>query len=105
MTLQEKILKALNKLNAASESDKLAMWNDYAAEQAPDDYIYYVDDFDFDECFSSANDAVNAIMHGSFSPLDTYVSFDGYGNLRSFEKVTYSNISFHTAPMNIVLYE
>lgn len=80
MTTLEKVLQALN---AASESDKLAMWNDYAQEMCPDDYIYYVDDFDFDECFSSANDAVNAVMHGSFSPLDTYVSFDGYGNLRS----------------------
>ena len=80
-TLQEKILEALRN---SSESDKLAMWNDYANAQLSDDYIYSVNGFDFDDVFSSANAAVNAVIHGKFSPLDTYVTFDGYGNLRSF---------------------
>lgn len=80
-TLQKKILEALRN---SSESDKLAMWNDYANAQLSDDYIYSVNDFDFDDVFSSANDAANAVIHGNFSPLDTYVTFDGYGNLRSF---------------------
>lgn len=82
MTLQEKILKALNKLN---DADKLAMWNDYASEQAPDDYIYIVDNLDFDELFTSAQAAVDAVLHGDFSSMDEYCSFDGYENLRSFD--------------------
>ena len=81
MTLQEKILEALEN---SSESDKLVMWNAYANAQLLDDYIYTVDDFNFDDLFASANAAVNAVIHGKFSPLDTYVTFDGYGNLRSF---------------------
>lgn len=82
MTTLEKVLQALN---AASESDKLAMWNNYASEQAPDDYIYNVDDLDFDELFTSAQAAVDAVLHGDFSSMDEYCSFDGYENLRSFD--------------------
>lgn len=81
MTLQEKVLEALEN---SSESDKLVMWNGYANAQLLDDYIYTVDDFDFDDLFTSANAAVNAVIHGKFSQLDKYVTFDGYGNLRSF---------------------
>lgn len=81
MTLQEKILQALEN---SSESDKLAMWNDYANEMCPDDYIYPVDDLDFDELFTSAQAAVDAVLHGDFSSMDEYCSFDGYENLRSF---------------------
>lgn len=82
MTLQEKIFQALENLN---ESDKLALWNDYATEQAPDDYIYTVDDLDFNELFTSAQAAVDAVLHGDFSSMDEYCSFDGYENLRSFD--------------------
>ena len=84
MTLQEKVLEALEN---SSESDKLVMWNAYANAQLLDDYIYTVDDFNFDDLFASANAAVNAVIHGEFSRLDKYVTFDGYGNLRSFNDV------------------
>lgn len=82
MTKQEKILKALENLD---EVDTLVMWNDYASEQAPDDYIYNVDDLDFDALFTSAQAAVDAVLNGDFSSMDTYCSFDGYENLRSFD--------------------
>lgn len=81
MTKQEKILKALNELNNA---EKLAIWNDYAQEVAPDDYIYPMYGFDFDAVFSSPTAAVDAVLNGDFDQLDNYVSFDGYENLSSF---------------------
>ena len=82
MTKQEKVLQALENLD---EFDVLVMWNDYASEQSPDDYIYTVDDFDFDAVFSSPTAAVDAVLNGDFSSMDKYCSFDGYENLRSFD--------------------
>lgn len=84
MTLQEKILEALRD---ASDYDKLAMWNDYAQEYCPDDYIYTVADLDYDELFTSAKDAVMAVLNGNFSTSDWLCRFDGYGNLQSFNEV------------------
>lgn len=81
MTKQEKILKALNELNNA---EKVAVWNDYAQELAPDDYIYPMNGFDFDAVFSSPTAAVDAVLNGDFDQLDNYVAFDGYENLSSF---------------------
>ena len=81
MTKQEKVLQALENLD---EFDVRVMWNDYASEQSPDDYIYTVDAFDFDAVFSSPTAAVDAVLNGDFSSMDKYCSFDGYENLRSF---------------------
>ena len=82
MTREEKVLQALENLD---EFDALVIWNDYASEQSPDDYIYVVDELDFDALFTSAQAAVDAVLHGDFSSMDKYCSFDGYENLRSFD--------------------
>lgn len=81
MTTLEKVLQALN---AASESEKLAMWNGYAQEVCPDDSIFTMNDFDFDAVFSSPTAAVDAVLYGEYDPLDKFVALDGYENLRSF---------------------
>ena len=81
MTTLEKVLQALN---AASNADKLAMWNDYAQEMCPDDFISTMNDFDFDAAFPSPTAAVDAVLNGDFDPLDKFVALDGYENLRSF---------------------
>lgn len=81
MTTLEKVLQALN---AASESEKLAMWNGYAQEVCPDDFIFTMNDFDFDAVFSSPTAAVDAVLYGEYDPLDKFVALDGYENLSSF---------------------
>lgn len=64
--------------------DLVAIWNEYCDKAGySDDYIYENGSGFLDEMFSCPSDAVNAVFYGEYSINDTYVKFDGYGNLAS----------------------
>ena len=75
--------KILNAVMNADDDKKIEMWNEYAAEVGEHE-IMYVDNINFDELFTDANDAVRAVYYGDFNFGDEYAAFNGYENLVSF---------------------
>lgn len=64
------------------EDELLNLWNEYCYEENMDDYIYYNDEYFFEEYFANnVNDAVRAVCYGNFNYMDTYIQFNGYANL------------------------
>lgn len=76
--------KALEILNRMDDYDLLMKWNEYSDSAYMGDTIYLMDEFLFDDHFSSCEDAVRAVYYGDFNYGDKYVCFNGYGNLVSF---------------------
>lgn len=77
----------LELLKNLSDSEKITLWNEYQREISSNDLIYENEESFFEEYFSSAIEAVKAVHFGSYNYNDTYVSFDGYDNLNSFDNV------------------
>ena len=67
------------------DDELLDQWNEYCSEEDMDSYIYYNDEYFFEEYFSNnPTEAVRAVCYGDYRYMDTFVVFDGYGNLESF---------------------
>ena len=65
-----------------SEDDLLDLWNNNYCEEDMDSYIYYNDEYFFEEYFmDNVNEAVRAVCYGDYNYMDAYVVFNGYGNL------------------------
>lgn len=80
----------LELLKDLSDSEKITLWNEYQGAISSDSHIYENDEDFFNEHFSGdAIRAVRAAHYGEYSYSDTYVSFDGYANLESFNDVDY----------------
>ena len=72
----------VNYLVGLSEDDLLDLWNNYYCEENMDSYIYYNDEYFFEEYFTdNVNEAVRAVYYGNYNYMDAYVIFNGYGNL------------------------
>ena len=68
------------------DDEVLNLWNNYCLEESMDDYIYYNDEYFFEEYFyNNVDKAVRAVCYGDYKYRDTYVVFNGYGNLESFD--------------------
>ena len=76
---QEMILEYLK--NALEDAELVELWNIYC----DNDYIFPFDDPEsfFNETFGTAYDACRALQFGEVSWNDCYITFDGYGNLKS----------------------
>ena len=75
----------VNYLVGLSEEDLIDLWNNYYCEEDMDSYIYYNDEYFFEEYFTNNVDgAVRAVCYGDYRYMDTFVIFNGYGNLESF---------------------
>lgn len=59
----------------------ISAWNEYVSG---DDQIYENDEEFFEMCFTKPIDAVRAVAFGDYRYTDSYVRFDGYANLESF---------------------
>jgi hypothetical protein len=71
-------------LNGLSDSELIGVHNEYCRENSYDDEIYSNNEDFFNTFFS--NDvikAVQAVSYGSYKYTDTYVQFNGQGNLDS----------------------
>lgn len=78
-TYYEFITEYLEDLN---DDELLNLWNEYCSEENMDNYIYYNDEYFFDEYFANnVNDAIRAVYYGNFNYMDTYIQFNGYANL------------------------
>ena len=67
-----------------SDSEKVSFWNEYCSEQSNEDEIYDFDDEFFELFFSNKPmEAARAASFGDVNWSDDYISFDGYGNLKS----------------------
>ena len=72
-------------LEELKEDELLDLWNEYCSEENMDSYIYYNDEYFFEEYFANnVTEAVRAVCYGDYRYMDTFVVFNGYGNLESF---------------------
>ena len=72
-------------LEELSDDELLDLWNEYCNEENMDSYIYYNDEYFFEEIFANnVTEAVRAVCYGDYRYMDAYVVFNGYGNLESF---------------------
>lgn len=72
-------------LKALDENDLISLWNRYCEEcNNPDGEIWTNDDEFFEIFFTKALDAVRAAYFGDYNFSDDWVTFNGYGNLESF---------------------
>lgn len=79
----------LELLKDLSDSEKISLWNEYQYETSSESQIYENEEDFFDTFFTKAIDAVRAAHFGEYNYHDTYVSFDGYANLESYNDVDY----------------
>ena len=76
----------INYLVGLSEDDLLDLWNEYCMEENMDDYIYYNDEYFFKDYFTDNVDgAVRVVYYGDYRYMDTFLVFNGYGNLESLD--------------------
>jgi len=67
-----------------SDDEKISLWNEYCSEQSNEDEIYVFDDEFFEMFFSNKPmEAARAASFGEVNWSDDYISFNGYGNLKS----------------------
>jgi hypothetical protein len=72
------------------DEDEIEEWislhNEFCSEhRGGEGEIYENDDEFFDMFFTKPQDAVRASFYGDYRFMDTYVKFDGYANLESFD--------------------
>jgi len=67
-----------------SDDEKISLWNEYCSEQCNEDEIYVFDDEFFEIFFNNKPmEAARAASFGEVNWSDEYISFNGYGNLKS----------------------
>lgn len=72
-------------LEQLDDNALISAWNEYGNG---DDWIYNNDEYFFEENFTKPIDAVRAVAFGDYRHGDTYVKFNGYANLDSFDSVS-----------------
>ena len=63
-------------------SELVNLWNNYACDYYPDDYIYYMDEFN-EIVTGNPWEIAKMCYYGSFAPYDRYFYYDGYGNIKT----------------------
>lgn len=80
-SLREQLEEFVEDLN---DNDLIALWNDMAISEGYSNNVVYENNEDFFENnFTSPYEAVSACYRGEYSFNDSYVTFDGYANLKS----------------------
>lgn len=79
--------KAIIEILKAFEAETLIRtWNTYCSDENMDDYIWDNDEYDLNEMFHSADEALRAACYGDYHYSHEYFVINGYGNLESFDK-------------------
>lgn len=63
----------------------LPMWNEYCSINDYEDWIYNMEELDELLVDRKPSYIANRIFYGEFNPNDEYFTFNGYGNLVSFD--------------------
>ena len=78
----EEIMKAVAIMDT---DDIIALWNECIDEVGyPNDRVYGNNMLFFEEMFAHPYDVAQAVAYGDWKVNDTYVVFNGYGNISSF---------------------
>ena len=78
----EEIMKAVAIMDT---DDIITLWNECIDEVGyPGDRVYENNTSFFDEMFDNPYDVAVAVAYGDWKANDTYVVFNGYGNISSF---------------------
>lgn len=74
------------------QDDSILMqsYSDYSAENGFDS-VYDNDEDSINMMFDNTHDALRAAFYGDYNPSHTYFTFNGYGNLQSFEYLDSDN--------------
>ena len=74
------------------DDELIDQWNEYCSEEDMDSYIYYNDEYFFKDYFTDNVDgAVRVVYYGDYRYMDTFLVFNGYGNLKSFNSYNLDN--------------
>jgi hypothetical protein len=81
-TVVNQVIKAINEMDCT----ELVMLNNEYCESinGMDSMIYSNDDNFLEDYFNSKSDLARAITYGDYRYMDNWVTFNGYGNLESF---------------------
>ena len=72
------------------DSTLMQAYCDYSAENGYDS-VYDNDDDSINMMFENTHDALRAAFYGDYNPSHAYLTFNGYGNLQSFEYLDSDN--------------
>ena len=76
---------AIDTLKDMGDEELIDIWNEYCSENSSEDSVSVLNEDFIDEHFAKPSEAVRAATAGEFNWADTYVYFDGYSNLQTFE--------------------
>ena len=96
---EEAILEAIKEM----DNDQLIEIHNQYCENINymDDQIFYNDEEFFEVYFDGrTQQLIRAIFYGNFNPNQEFIKFDGYGNLETFDNVSYQ-IDFEAIAENI----
>lgn len=83
---KNKIEEIINVINEMDSNDLVQLNNEYCeAINGTDSFIYSNDDDFLEDYFNTKSDLARAIFYGDFRYMDNWVTFNGYGNLESFQ--------------------
>lgn len=89
-TLASKQLKQVIEQLKQDDSSLLQAYSEYAANNNYDS-VYDNDDDSINMMFADSYDALRAAFYGDYNPSHAYFTFNGYGNLQSFEYLDSDN--------------
>lgn len=69
------------------DGDYLNAHNEMCSESNMDDYIYYFDNYFFEDFFADKASVAQAVYFGNIDLNDEYIMFNGSGNLESLNNV------------------
>ena len=87
---QLQISQVIEHFNQSATSDLIEVYNEYASNNGYE-RVYDNDELILDDMFTSHFDAIRAAFYGDYNPSHAYFTFNGYGNLQSFEYLDCDN--------------
>lgn len=92
-----KINSVIEILNySTSMDDAVKVWNEYCKKSNKDEYIYPNEEYMLNELFSSVEEFARSAMYGDFHFAQKYMTFNGYGNI-----VTFNTINNVNCPIDV----
>ena len=92
-----KINSVIEILNySTSMDDVVKVWNEYCEKSNKDERIYPNDEYNLNELFSSVGEFARSARYGDFHFAQKYMTFNGYGNI-----VTFNTINNVNCPIDV----
>jgi len=90
---QQQIIEAINDMN---ENDLMQLNNEYCQQINAHDSEIFINDEDFFKTYFDNSDImriIQAVFYGDYRYSDNFVTFNGYGNLDSFNYMTLNKLT------------